>query len=101
MPTKDLYHNVVKNALIKEGWQITHDPFYIKFSETDFLHIDLAADKIIAAEKPGEKIAVEIKSFFNDSPMYDFHLALGKFLNYQMALEENEPLQTTIYRVCC
>jgi hypothetical protein len=54
-----------------------------------FLQIDLAADKIIAAEKPGEKIAV--KSFSNDSPMYDFHLALGQFLNYQMTLEENEP----------
>jgi hypothetical protein len=91
MPAKYLYHDNVKNALIKEGWRITHDPFYIKFGEPDFLQIDLAADKIIAAEKPGEKIAVEIKSFSNDSPMYDFHLALGQFLNYQMTLEENEP----------
>jgi len=90
MPAKDLYHDNVKNALIKEGWQITHDPLTIQFSETDFLYVDLAAEKIIAAEKEGEKIAVEVKSFSNDSPMYDFHLALGQFLNYRMTLEEIE-----------
>ncbi len=26
---KDLYHQIVKNALIKEGWNITHDPLHI------------------------------------------------------------------------
>ena len=27
---KDLYHNVVKNALINEGWTVTHDPYPLK-----------------------------------------------------------------------
>ena len=26
MPVKDIYHDTVKNALIKDGWTITHDP---------------------------------------------------------------------------
>ena len=26
MPAKDLYHEAVKNALIKDGWTITADP---------------------------------------------------------------------------
>ncbi len=91
MPKKDLYHDNVKNALIHEGWLITHDPFYIQFGEADFLYIDLAAEKIIAAEKKGQKIAVEIKSFSNDSAIYDFHLALGQFMNYRIVLEEKEP----------
>jgi hypothetical protein len=26
MPAKDTYHNAVENALIKDGWTITHDP---------------------------------------------------------------------------
>jgi len=26
MSAKDRYHNCVKNALIKDGWVITHDP---------------------------------------------------------------------------
>jgi hypothetical protein len=26
MLTKDIYHDTVKRALIKDGWTITHDP---------------------------------------------------------------------------
>jgi hypothetical protein len=26
MPAKDIYHETVKNALIKDGWTITDDP---------------------------------------------------------------------------
>jgi hypothetical protein len=26
---KDIYHQAVRNALEKEGWTITHDPFRI------------------------------------------------------------------------
>ncbi|MEG4026591.1 MULTISPECIES: element excision factor XisH family protein [unclassified Microcoleus] len=27
MPARDIYHQVVKQALIKAGWTITHDPY--------------------------------------------------------------------------
>ncbi|MGB7441674.1 MAG: element excision factor XisH family protein [Coleofasciculaceae cyanobacterium] len=27
---KDLFHQQVKTALIKDGWTITHDPFIIR-----------------------------------------------------------------------
>lgn len=30
MPAKDLYHEHVKNALIKDGWEITSDPLTIR-----------------------------------------------------------------------
>ena len=90
MPAKDLYHDVVKNALQKDGWTITHDPFFLRFDESR-LYIDLGAEKIIAAEKNDQKIAVEVKSFLNDSPMSEFHSAIGKFINYYMALEEVKP----------
>ncbi len=29
MPAKDIYHNQVKNALIKDGWTITDDPLIL------------------------------------------------------------------------
>ena len=32
MPRKDTFHNVVKNALIKDGWTITHDPYTLEFN---------------------------------------------------------------------
>jgi hypothetical protein len=33
MPAKDIYHEEVKNALIKDGWTITDDPYIIKKEE--------------------------------------------------------------------
>jgi len=88
---KDIFHQQVKNALIKEGWNITHDPLTIRISEAVKLQIDLAAENAIAAERDSEKIAVEIKSFVGDSDISAFHTALGQYLNYSQALEEQEP----------
>jgi hypothetical protein len=86
---KDRFHNEVRAALEKEGWTITADPLEISVGDVDF-EIDLAAD-MLAAERAGEKIAVEIKSFIGRSNVSDFHTALGQFMNYQFALEEFEP----------
>ena len=88
---KDIFHQQVKNALIKDGWKITHDPLTIRISEAVKLQIDLAAENAIAAERDSEKIAVEIKSFIGDSDISAFHTALGQYLNYSQALEEQEP----------
>ncbi len=90
MPANDIFHDVVKKALIRDGWEITHDPFFMRYGKTDF-YVDLGAEKILAAEKEGKKIAVEIKSFLGDSVTYEFHAALGQFINYRYVLEENEP----------
>ncbi|KST62357.1 XisH family protein [Mastigocoleus testarum] len=88
---KDVFHQQVKSALIKDGWKITHDPLTIRISEAVKLQIDLAAESAIAAERDSEKIAVEIKSFIGDSDISAFHTALGQYLNYFQALEEQEP----------
>ena len=86
---KDLFHQAVKQALIKDGWTITSDPLIIRIERVK-LEIDLAAEKVFAAEKDEQKIAVEIKSFINPSVISDFHNALGQFLNYRLALEMTE-----------
>ncbi len=91
MSAKDKYHDCVKIGLEKQGWEITDDPFKIKYGTEDKISIDLGAERILAARKGKEKIAVEIKSFLNDSAIFDFHLALGQFLNYRLVLEEVEP----------
>jgi hypothetical protein len=90
MPANDVYHDIVKDSLIKSGWSVTHDPFFMRYGDTDF-YIDLGAEKVIGAEKDGKKIAVEIKSFLGDSITYEFHSALGQFINYRNILEETEP----------
>jgi hypothetical protein len=90
MGAKDLFHYAVKQALQKENWQITADPLVIKIENVKF-EVDLGADKILAAEKVEQKIAVEIKSFLSNSALTDFHAALGQFLNYRLALKMTEP----------
>jgi hypothetical protein len=90
---KDLFHDAVKQALLKEQWIITADPLKIKIEGVK-LEIDLAAEKVFAAEKAGRKIAVEIKSFLSPSTITDFHAALGQFLNYRLALQMREPDRT-------
>lgn len=86
---RDKYHDIVKAALIKDGWTITDDPFRLKLDETTSVNIDLGAERLLAAEKEEEKIAVEIKSFLSVSQITDFYHALGQFNVYILALEEN------------
>jgi hypothetical protein len=45
--SKDRFHDVVRTALEKEGWQITADPYEINVDDVDF-EIDLAAAQAIA-----------------------------------------------------
>jgi len=87
---KDIIHDSVKKALIKDGWIITHDPLFVRIKGVQ-MYIDLGAEKFIGAEKDGQKIAVEIKSFQGTSAIVEFHAALGQYLNYQQALEDQEP----------
>ena len=53
--------------------------------------VDLAAERAIAAERDGRKIAVEVKSFVGRSPVYDFEVALGQYMLYFGLLELTEP----------
>ena len=90
MPAKDIFHDPFKTALLKDGWKVTHDPYSLKVGKKD-LFIDLGAEKLLAAEKDTRKIAVEIKSFLNPSTITDFHVSLGQFLNYRLALQMRDP----------
>jgi hypothetical protein len=93
MPAKDLYHDTVRAALIKDGWTITQDPLSLRLGKKD-LFIDLGAEKLLAAEKGPDKIAVEVKSFIGPSEIRDLENALGQFVLYQNALSVVEPDRT-------
>lgn len=55
------------------------------------LQIDLGAERLLGAQREGEQIAVEVKSFVAPSAVSEFHTALGQFLNYRVALKIKEP----------
>ena len=80
-------------ALEKDGWYITDDPLDLTVGEVELL-ADLGAERVIAAERANQKIAVEIKSFMGQSPVSEFHKALGQYENYRLSLEELEPDRT-------
>ncbi|MEG4442046.1 XisH family protein [Microcoleus sp. AT9_B5] len=90
MPAKDIYHDTVKAALIKDGWTITHDPLTIRLTRKK-LYVDLGAERLIAAQRDTERIAVEVKSFTRASDMKDLEDALGQFVLYTHLLARYDP----------
>ena len=52
---------------------------------------DLGAERLIVAEQGTTKIAVEVKCFNQNSDINEFHSALGQYINYNIALSEQEP----------
>jgi hypothetical protein len=90
MPAKDIYHNTFRNAIIKDGWTITHDPYILTFGQKD-VFIDIGAEQVVAAEKGSKKIAVEIKSFVGPSDIRDLEMALGQYVFYRSLLMRFDP----------
>ena len=54
MPARDFYHDVVKLALIADGWTITHDPFVLQWGSKD-LFVDLGAEPLAGRGQRGSK----------------------------------------------
>jgi hypothetical protein len=90
MPLRDNIHHAVKNALIKDEWTITADPYTIKYEEIK-LFADLAAERSFLAERSGQKIVVEVKSFTSPSFMRDLEAALGQYIIYRNLLAITAP----------
>jgi len=86
---KDIYHDLVKELLIAGGWTITHDPLLLAFGIRK-VYADLGAERLIAAEKGKEKIAVEVKSFIGVSAMQDLEQALGQWRLYSRLLKHKD-----------
>jgi len=104
MPQKDKSHDMIKKALIKNGWEITDDPYVISYGER-FLFVDLGANeselvtnshksikgRFIGAHREGNRIAVEIKEFQSKSVMFDLEQAIGQYVLYRLLLSKVDP----------
>ena len=77
MPTQDLYHDVVKNALRKDGWRITHTALQLKV-RADTRAGELWEGPLLAAEKDERKIVVAVNSFVGRSDLADLPQTLGQ-----------------------
>lgn len=90
MPARDTHHNIVRNALANDGWKITDDPLTLDWGDRN-LFVDLAAERLVAAEKAGRKIAVEIKSFSGASEVHDLQNAIGQYQLYRSIMARRHP----------
>jgi len=77
MAARDIYYDDVCRALVKDGWTITADPFRLRWGKKDY-YVDIGAERLVAAELAGRRIAVEIKSFIAPSIVDDLEKALGQ-----------------------
>src|SRR5256885_2104994 len=89
LPTRDLFHEAVRQALERDGWTITPDPYALAFGQHN-LYVDLGAERILAAEKAGEQIAVEIKTFSGKSEIRDLETAVGQYVVYRTLLSRQD-----------
>lgn len=100
MPQRDEIHQTVKDALIKDGWEITDDPYVIAYGER-FLFVDLGAEEtaesdqlvgsIIGAEKAEAHIAIEIKELRGRSVIVKLEQAIGQYVLYGLLLNRVDP----------
>ena len=90
MPKLDTYHAVVRTALAKDNWNITHDPMHLKVGLRK-VYIDLGAEYLLSADKGTHKIAVEVKSFLGHSDVADLEQAVGQYVVYETILKKYDP----------
>src|SRR4028119_1031904 len=101
MPQRDTIHNIIRQALIKEGWEITDDPYVISYGDGErFLFRDLAArldalngiaGRFIGARRGSSQIALEIKEFRGNEAIADLEQAIGQYVLYRLLLEQVDP----------
>lgn len=103
MPQKDSIHQAVKQALVKDAWKITDDPYVITYGER-FLFVDLGAEEseqtetlvgnFIGAERANVRIAVEIKELRGQSVIVELEQAIGQYVLYRLLLNRVEPARS-------
>lgn len=90
MPQRDAFHDTVRTALEHDGWVITNDPLVLPVGRHN-LFVDLGAERLLAAERREERIAVEVKSFIGRSEVADLEQAIGQYVLYRGLLRQSDP----------
>ena len=90
MPRKDQVHEAVKNALVKDGWTITDDPYRIHYIDAD-MYADLRVEKADGVAGLRRAFVVEIKSFVGESAVHELEVALGQYMMYRTFLKQIAP----------
>lgn len=90
MPRKDAIHEAVRNALLKDGWTITDDPYHIQYEEVS-VFADLRVERSEVQGLIRRALVIEIKGFSGLSPMHQLEEALGQYQIYRSYLRDTAP----------
>ena len=77
MPTQDLYHDIVRDALRKDGWRITHTALQLK-ARAESRTRELWEGPWLIADKDERKVAVAVSSFVGRSNLADITQMWGQ-----------------------
>jgi hypothetical protein len=96
MAARDLYYDLVKNALRKDGWRITHNPLRLRLAthDTQTGQGEAAEEALLGAEKDERKIAVAVKSFVDRGAAADLQRVLEHLRLYRTRLHATAPDHT-------
>ena len=94
MPRLDAYHDNVKNALVKDGWQVTRDHLSVRYGGLH-VQIDLAAEKQ-SNDDLSRKAVIEVKVFEGTSFVNNFEKAIGQYSLYRFLLK-NTLLESELF----
>jgi XisH protein len=93
MAARDLYYDLVRNALRQDGWRITHNPLRLGLPAHSIQasQREAAEEPLLAAEKDERKIAVLVKSFVGRCEVADLQKAVEHVRLYRTRLSATEP----------
>ena len=77
MPTQDLYHDIIRDALRKDGWRITHTALQLK-ARAESRTRELWEGPWLIADKDERKVAVAVSSFVGRSNLADITQMWGQ-----------------------
>ena len=85
---RDIYHEVVKEALITDGWTIDNAAYVVELpTGLKELDEDFEYNEMLLASKDGEQIFVNPKSFLSQSLHNHFQYVLGECLVMKHLIE--------------
>jgi hypothetical protein len=103
---RDLYRNQVRNALLREGWRITHNALRLQRAQGETVTPNVAP--LLAAEKDERKIAVAINSFVGSSTLEDLQHIFRQLARSRVLLHSMDPdytvylaLRQAVYHALC
>ncbi|MEM1327243.1 MAG: element excision factor XisH family protein [Bacteroidota bacterium] len=89
MAARDKLRDLVKATLIKQDWTIAEN--LARIEQEVNLGFKPENNQLIAAEKDGQKIGVQVESFLTSSTLQEMYGVVGRHSMYSLALKHHEP----------